>query len=229
MSFAPAIQLEGLAIEAGKKRLLGPVDLSIASGEYVLVVGPSGSGKTTLLRAIAGLSVPAQGSIKLDDQLVSSPGKLSVPPQDRGVGMLFQGAALWPHLSVRKTLAFVLKPRKFAGSELNARIEELLDAVELSGFEDRMPGTLSGGERQRLALARALATEPRFLLMDEPLGPLDAELRSNLLERIERLHLDQEWTTLHVTHDPQPVRSIASREIRIENGQLVENPAEVTE
>lgn len=227
MSFAPAIQLEGLAVEADGQRLLGHVDLSIAQGEYVLVVGPSGSGKTTLLRSIAGLNTPAEGTVALHGQAASKPGCLLLAPEKRRVGMLFQGAALWPHWNVERTLRFVLARRSIKGSAAKARVAELLDAVELKGFDKRMPGTLSGGERQRLALARALASEPQILLMDEPLGPLDAELRAALLQRIEKLHFQNEWTTLHVTHDPGPARAIATREIRIEAGLLV-SPREVS-
>lgn len=217
----PAIALKGLSIHApGSKGdpILGPITLEIQAAEHVLIVGPSGGGKSTLLCAIAGLSIPSSGSIELWGKLASDGSGLALPPERRGVGMLFQGGALWPHMSVKKTLSFVLKN---AGLEAgSARITELLEDVRLGGFEKRMPGTLSGGERQRLALARSMASEPRILLLDEPLGPLDKELRVDLLQTLEDLRLRHSWTTLHVTHDPAEAESFADRILSIQGGKL---------
>ncbi|MEX1024088.1 MAG: ATP-binding cassette domain-containing protein [Planctomycetota bacterium] len=221
MSFAAAIQCRGLTVEAAGRPILGPLDLAVAPGEHVLVVGPSGSGKTTLLRAIAGLALPERGELELFGEPASGKGSLALAPEHRGVAMLFQGAALWPHLSVERTLRFVLARKGVKGGAARARVAELLSSVELVGFERRLPGTLSGGERQRLALARALASRPRIMLLDEPLGPLDAELRASLLARIDSLHHQESWTTLHVTHDPEAARSIATRVLRLERGSLV--------
>ncbi len=213
-----AVRVAGLTVHADRTPLLGPVDLEIAAGEHLLLVGPSGCGKTTLLRALAGLATPTAGTIELFGRTVSSPRRLVVPPEKREVGMLFQGGALWPHMTVKKTLAFVLK---HAGvPDRDARIAELVRRVRLTGLEDRKPATLSGGEKQRLGLARALAMTPRLLLLDEPLGPLDAELRADLLDTLVRLHAEEGWTIVHVTHDPQEASSHASRTLRMEDGAL---------
>jgi iron(III) transport system ATP-binding protein len=213
-----AVRIDALTVHAGATPLLGPLDLEIAEGEHLLLVGPSGCGKTTLLRAIAGLTIPSSGRIELFGRTASEGGRLVVPPEKRGVGMLFQGGALWPHMSVRKTLAFVLKHGQVANPR--ERIAELVHRVRLEGLEDRTPATLSGGEKQRLALARALAVKPRLLLLDEPLGPLDAGLRTDLLETLAQLHAEERWSVLHVTHDPAEALRHASRILRMEGGML---------
>jgi iron(III) transport system ATP-binding protein len=146
--------------------------------------------------------------------------RLVVPPERRGIGFLFQGGALWPHMSARRTLEFVLRAGGTARADLGPRVGELLEQVELAGYEERMPGTLSGGEAQRLALARALACSPRLLLLDEPLGPLDAELRGSLLRMLGELQERLGLTSIHVTHDPGEAREIATRTVRLEGGRL---------
>ena len=211
-----AARVSGLTVHAGKSRLLGPVDLELVEGEHLLLVGPSGCGKTTLLRALAGLATPSAGTVELGGRPASAPGKLLLPPEQRGVGMLFQGGALWPHMSVTKTLAFVL--RHAGVSDVKGRIAELVARVRLEGLEKRTPATLSGGEKQRLALARALAGNPRLVLLDEPLGPLDAELRTDLLATLRRLHQEEGWTMVHVTHDPAEASQHATRTLRMEGG-----------
>ena len=215
-----AVRARGLAVEAAGRTILGPLDLDVEEGEHLLLVGASGSGKTTLLRALAGLVAPALGSIELFGRPASAPGRVLVPPERRGVGMLFQGGALWPHLSVLRTLTFALGSAGVARRERAERAHALLERVELEGFDDRLPGTLSGGEAQRLALARALCGEPRLLLLDEPLGPLDAELRSSLLATLGALHAELGWTTIHVTHDPGEAARVATRTIRLARGRL---------
>ena len=216
-----AVRLRGLEVHAGGRRILGPLDLDVERGESALLVGPSGSGKTTLLRAIAGLCAPAAGTVELDGRPASAPGRVLVPPERRDVGFLFQGGALWPHMSVQRTLTFVLGCRGLSRREARARAAELLARVELTGFEDRRPAELSGGERQRLALARALASGARLLLLDEPLGPLDATLRTSLLQRLHRLHVELGWTTIHVTHDPAEARATATRVLVLREGRLM--------
>lgn len=211
------VVLEGLAVDVEGKRLIGPLDLAVREGEHVLVAGRSGSGKTTMLRAIAGLVRPSAGRVTLFGTLASNAGSLVMRPEERHIGFLFQGGALWPHMSVERQLAFVLKCAKAYSRE---RIVELLDWVELSGFEKRMPGTLSGGEAQRLALARALAVNPRLVLLDEPLGPLDAELRGDLLAKLGVLQNRLNLTVIHVTHAPEEARAIATRIVRMDAGRL---------
>jgi ABC-type Fe3+/spermidine/putrescine transport system ATPase subunit len=202
-----AVSIQGLTVDArgadGPVLILGPIDLEIGPGEHVLLVGPSGCGKSTLLRAIAGLVAPAKGTIEIAGQRASEPSRVVIAPERRRVGMLFQGGALWPHMSAASTLRFALKSSGRPASR--ERIAELLELVQLPGYEKRMPATLSGGEQQRLALARAMASEPRVLLLDEPLGPLDSELRAELLAMLVRLHDELGWTTIHVTHDPMEV------------------------
>jgi iron(III) transport system ATP-binding protein len=215
-----AVRCEALEVELGGERRLGPLDLTVEPGAHLLLCGPSGCGKTTLLRALAGLARPSAGRIHLHGELVSDGARELVPPHRRGIGFLFQGGALWPHMSVRRTLEFALEHAGVTRSERAIRRSELLDWVELSGYDERLPGTLSGGEAQRLALARALAGKPRLLLLDEPLGPLDAELRSALLGRLGRLQRELALTVIHVTHDPAEARTIATREVRLRAGRL---------
>jgi len=223
-----AIELRGLTVELpGGGRAVGPIDLEVPRGEHVLLIGPSGCGKTTLLRAVAGLVAPTAGTVSLFGTLASEPGRVRVRPEARGVGMLFQGGALWPHMSVRRTLAFVL--RVSGGRATSERVAELLSWVRLDGMQERMPSTLSGGEKQRLALARALAGDPRVLLLDEPLGSLHAELRADLLDMLARLHDKLGWTTLHVTHDPDEASVYTARVLRMADGRLVDEPARETE
>ncbi|MDB4489350.1 ATP-binding cassette domain-containing protein [bacterium] len=217
----PAIAIRGLMVQAGDTTILGPVDLDVQAGEHVLLVGPSGSGKSTLLRSIAGLETPAAGEIQLFGETVSAAQGPLTPPQDRGVGLLFQGGALWPHMTVLQTLLFVLKRRGLKGTAAKQRAEELLELVDLPGIPDQKAPTLSGGEAQRLSLARALAGEPRILLLDEPLGPLDAPRRAALLDRLAALEAQLGLTTLHVTHDPGEAERVATRTVSIDaNGAL---------
>lgn len=216
-----AVRVEELVVRAGRRPILGPLTLEIAAGEHALLVGPSGSGKTTLLRAIAGLARPSAGRVTLFGELASEGRDHRLPPARRGVGFLFQRGGLWPHMSVRKHLAFVLKMAGVARGERKRRIAELLDMVELTGLEKRKPAALSGGEAQRLALARAVATQPRLLLLDEPLGPLDAELRASLLDRLDIVQREFGLTLLHVTHDPGEAEHVSGRTLRLEGGALV--------
>jgi len=216
-----ALSIRGLEVHAGKQRILGPIELEVPAGQHVLLVGPSGCGKTTLLRAIAGLGSPSAGTIKIHGELADEGRNRRLPPASRGVGMVFQNGALWPHMRARKQLCFVLRERGMGWRARRRRASELLELVELSGFERRLPGTLSGGEAQRLAIARALASDPRVLLLDEPLGPLDAELRASLLARLVAVRDELGLTILHVTHDPAGAADVAHRVLRMEDGHLV--------
>jgi ABC-type Fe3+/spermidine/putrescine transport system ATPase subunit len=218
-----AVQARGLEVRVPDGRLvLGPLDLDLREGAWALVCGPSGSGKTTLLRALAGLARPSAGTLELFGTQVHAGRRELVPAQARGVGMLFQGGALWPHLGARRTLEFVLAHRGVPRAQRRARAAALLAEVELSGFDERLPGSLSGGEAQRLALARALAMQPRLLLLDEPLGPLDRPLRAALLERLGDLRARLGLTVLHVTHDPDEARALADARVQLAAGGRME-------
>ncbi len=222
MSSTPIVRIQSASVKLGGRVVLGPLELEIARGEHLLVVGPSGCGKTTLLRAIAGLQMLDQGRIWIDGQLAGEGARQLLPPERRRVAMLFQGGALWPHMSARETLGFVLRARRVPRAGHAARIAELLALVELTGLEERKPGALSGGEAQRLALARALAMDPEILLLDEPLGPLDAELRESLITRLAELQERLNLTTVHVTHDPREVERLATRTLHMRAGLPVE-------
>jgi ABC-type sulfate/molybdate transport systems ATPase subunit len=217
-----AVQLEALRVELGGRPVLGPIDLEIERGTWTLLVGPSGSGKTTLLRSVAGLCIPSTGRVLLDGQVASDGAQIRIPAEKRRIGLVFQGggAGLWPHMTARGTLEFVMASRGVPRAERAHRIGALLEMVELRGLEARRPGELSGGEAQRLALARALAHDPRILLLDEPLGPLDARLRGDLVERIRAVHARGDVTILHVTHDPHEVQHLADRSVRLEQGRV---------
>jgi ABC-type sulfate/molybdate transport systems ATPase subunit len=214
------IELSRVEVVLAGGRVLGPLDLAVSSGEYVLVVGRSGSGKTTLLRTIAGLARPRSGRVVLDGHVASEGARVRIRPEDRGVGFLFQGGGLWPHLTVSATIDFVLAQRKVPRDDRMRRTAELLEWAELRGVESRRPGTLSGGECQRLALARAIATDPRILLLDEPLGPLDAELRAALIAKLATLKGRADRATLHVTHDPAEVAHLATRTVHMAGGKV---------
>lgn len=220
-----ALLIRGLEVWRDQQPVLRGLDLELNPGEQVLLVGRSGSGKSSLLRAIAGLLEPRAGQISIGGQLVTDGPRLLVPAERRGIGYLFQGGALWPHLSVRASLEFVLAGQGLRRSERQNRLAAVLEEVELVGFDQRLPRTLSGGEAQRLALARALVVRPRLLLLDEPLGPLDADLRRSLLERLDSLRLAHGFAALHVTHDPAEAARPDSRILRLSEGRLHSSPA----
>jgi ABC-type sugar transport system ATPase subunit len=185
---------------------LRDVNLEIAGGEYLVIAGPSGSGKTTLLRLVAGLDSPTAGDILIAGGRIND-----VPPADRDVAMVFQSAALYPHLTVERNLAFGLAHRRLAASEVQSRIVETADMLAISPLLDRLPAEISGGERQRVAIGRALIRRPRVLLLDEPLSDLDFPLRARLRSDLARLRGAWEITVLHVTHDQSEAMALGDR------------------
>jgi iron(III) transport system ATP-binding protein len=206
-----------LAKSFGRTVALHPISFSVKEGERVAVSGPSGSGKTTLLRLLAGLERPTAGEILEGDSVVNSPHH-SVPPWRRGVGMLFQNLSLWPHLRVREQLELML-PRPAGGrSGRRSRAREILAQVGLLNLEERYPAELSGGERQRVAWARAVASKPKLLLLDEPLTSLDPPLREDLLRLTEEYARAAGCTLILVTHDPAVACRIGESTLRLDRG-----------
>jgi sulfate transport system ATP-binding protein len=198
------ISVQSVSKRFSEYEALGDVSLEVAEGSLTALLGPSGSGKSTLLRIIGGLELPDAGRVFVDGVDVTG-----VPPQRRGIGFVFQHYAAFRHMTVRDNVAFGLKVRKEPKARVRSRTAELLGIVGLTGYADRYPNQLSGGQRQRMALARALAVEPRVLLLDEPFGALDAKVRAELREWLRRLHEEVEVTTLLVTHDQEEAMSIA--------------------
>jgi sulfate transport system ATP-binding protein len=205
---------------------LEDVSLEVPDGSLTALLGPSGSGKSTLLRIIAGLEAPTAGTVVIGGQDVTH-----LPPQRREIGFVFQHYAAFKHMSVRDNVAFGLKIRKQPRDRVRARVDELLEIVGLTGWADRYPGQLSGGQRQRMALARALAVEPAVLLLDEPFGALDANVRQELREWLRRLHDEVHVTTVIVTHDQEEAMAISDRIVVLDRGRVQQTgePREVYE
>ena len=197
-----AIRINNLTKRFGNVTAVNNVSLAIESGSFLTLLGPSGCGKTTLLRCITGLEDPNEGEIFIGDKLVySSRERISVPPGERDLGLVFQNYALWPHMKVYKNMTFALETQKMSVEEMDKRVKDSLAEVKMSGYEDRYPREMSGGQQQRIALARMLAYRPKVFLMDEPLSNLDARLRMDMRIELKRLHHVTGATTVYVTHD----------------------------
>jgi sulfate transport system ATP-binding protein len=209
------ITVHGLSKRYGDFAALDDVSLEIPDGELTALLGPSGSGKSTLLRVVAGLEVPDEGRVEIAGRDATH-----VPPQRREIGFVFQHYAAFKHMTVRDNVAFGLKIRKRPKAEIEAKVSELLRIVGLDGFQRRYPAQLSGGQRQRMALARALAVEPRVLLLDEPFGALDAKVRAELRTWLRRLHEEVHVTTVLVTHDQEEAMEVADRIAVLDAGRV---------
>jgi ABC-type Fe3+/spermidine/putrescine transport system ATPase subunit len=218
---AAAVALTGVTKRFPSHVALKDVSLGMAAGTAVVILGPSGCGKTTLLRIIAGLEVPESGEVALDGRTVSAAGRAIVPPHERGVGFVFQDLALWPHLTVRQNLDFVLGSTKTLPAERSRRAQEALALVRIEPFAARYPHQLSGGEQQRVALARAIVGEPRVLLLDEPFASLDEELRADLRSELARLQRVLHLTTVYVTHDRDDADALADSVVEMRAGRIV--------
>lgn len=219
--------IDSISKRFGTVQAVDRVSFTCRRGELVAILGPSGCGKTTLLRMIAGFEAPDAGSILLDGEPLQG-----MPPEARRVGLLFQNYALFPHMTVEQNIAYGLQfPRPKRAQEVRARVEALLDLVELPGYQDRRPDQLSAGQQQRVAIARALAPEPRLLLLDEPLSALDVALREHLRLNIRRIQRELGLTTLYVTHDQEEALSIADRIVVMHGGRVEQfgTPKEVYE
>ena len=205
------IVLKNISYRVENRPLFEDFNLQVTPKERLVILAPSGAGKSTLLRLIAGFVLPQNGEIILDGQTVSQDGKIFVEPHQRGVGMLFQDLALWPHLDVGGNIAFGLKIQKMKREARQKKVEEMLAMVGLQGYESRKVNTLSGGEQQRVALARALALSPKIMLMDEPLSSLDAERNKALRKEIVRLQEEMGFTLIYVTHSQEEADEIGTR------------------
>jgi sulfate transport system ATP-binding protein len=225
-----SIAVRGVSKRFKAVTVLDDINVDVAAGELVALLGPSGSGKTTLLRVIAGLEIADRGSVVLDGEDATSR-----PVKERGVGFVFQHYALFRHMTVFENVAFGLrvKPRRSRPSEedIESKVRDLLELVQLDSYADRYPSQLSGGQRQRIALARALAVGPRVLLLDEPFGALDAKVRQDLRRSLRDLHDDLGVTTVFVTHDQEEALELADRVVLMNRGvvEQVGSPQEVYE
>jgi len=200
------LRFEGIAKSYGSVAALLPTDLAVAAGEFLTLLGPSGSGKTTLLNLTAGYVEPSAGRVVLGGRDITD-----LPARARNIGMVFQSYALFPHMSVADNIAYGLKVRRRPAGEIRVKVETVLALVDLQGYGARAIQQLSGGQQQRVALARALVIEPDVLLMDEPLGALDRQLRRNVQLELRRLHEEHRRTTLYVTHDQEEALILSDR------------------
>jgi iron(III) transport system ATP-binding protein len=224
------IKIRQLSKSYGAYQALKSCDLVIPDGALLALLGPSGCGKSTTLQLLAGFDTPSEGEIWAGEQLLSSPRKV-IPPEHRGISLVFQNYAIWPHKTVAENVAFGLKLRKLGKAELEARLTKALDTVRLGALRDRYPFELSGGQQQRVALARALAVEPNILLLDEPLSNLDAHLREEMRFEIRRVHDELGITTVYVTHDQGEALVTADRVAVMRGGvvQQLGSPEEIFE
>ena len=217
-----SVEVVGVTRRFGAALALDHVDLAVRTGEFVALLGPSGSGKTTLLRILAGLDFPDAGAVRIGGRDVAD-----VPARRRGVRFVFQHYALFRHMTVFENVAFGLRVRarhiRPSGEEISRRVHDLLNLVQLGFLADRLPSQLSGGQRQRVALARALAVEPKVLLLDEPFGALDANVRRDLRRWLRRLHDEIHLTSVFVTHDQEEAIELADRVVIINRGIVEQN------
>ncbi|MCK1440570.1 ABC transporter ATP-binding protein [Bradyrhizobium sp. 15] len=212
-----AIALRGISKMYGPVPALRPTDLSVETGEFLTLLGPSGSGKTTLLNLIAGATGPTTGVILLDGRDITR-----MPPRERGIGMVFQNYALMPHMTVFENVAYPLRARHSPSKTIRAKVMEALERVGLRGFEDRKPRQLSGGQQQRVGIARCIVYSPAIIMMDEPLGALDKNLREQMQGEIKRLHKELGTTFIYVTHDQEEALNMSDRICLMSTGAIAQ-------
>lgn len=210
------LELKAINKSFGSSHIVNNLDLQIMDGEFLTILGPSGCGKTTTLRMIAGFEMPDSGQILLNNQDISN-----FPPYKRNVNTVFQNYALFPHLNVEENIAFGLHQKKMSKSEINKRVDEMLELVQMEAFKTRKPFEMSGGQQQRVAIARAIAPDPEILLLDEPLGALDLKLRKQMQFELKQLHKDLNKTFVYVTHDQEEALTMSDR-IAVMNQGIIE-------
>lgn len=211
------IELKGIVKRFDDETILKSLDLSIKDGEFVTLLGPSGCGKTTTLRIIAGFETPDEGEVLFAGKNINK-----VPPNKRNINTVFQRYALFPHLNVKDNIAFGLKLRKTPQSEIDRKVEEMLELVNLKGFGSRSTISLSGGQQQRVAIARAIVNEPKVLLLDEPLGALDLKLRKEMQIELKKLHERLDMTFLYVTHDQEEALTMSDTVVVMNHGEILQ-------
>ncbi|MBY6035055.1 ABC transporter ATP-binding protein [Fictibacillus nanhaiensis] len=219
MSF---LTIDNLSLSFGDVKVLNELSLSIKKGELVTLLGPSGCGKSTLLRSIAGLVEADNGTIVIDEKEVTH-----INPKDREVGMVFQSYALFPNMTVEENISFGLKMKKMSNSEIQQKVQSMIQLVGLNGKERSYPRELSGGQQQRAALGRALVVEPKVLLLDEPLSALDAQIRARLQTQIREIQQKLGITMVFVTHDQEEAMAISDRIFLMNNGEIAQSGSPV--
>ncbi|MCP4198166.1 MAG: ABC transporter ATP-binding protein [Proteobacteria bacterium] len=216
------LSLVDVTFEHKNDKLFDGLTFKIKSGEIVSLLGPSGSGKSTMIRLFLGFAAPNKGDVNVGGRIVSSNGRVLVPPEERNLAVVFQDLALWPHLSVQGNLDFGLKAKRIEKPEREQQIFEMLARLGLQGKAHRYPDQLSGGEKQRVAIARALSLDPSAILLDEPLSNLDAALKRELMTVFRELFKEHDVTALYVTHDLREAAALGDRIVVIESGRLVQ-------
>ncbi|MGI6269743.1 MAG: ABC transporter ATP-binding protein [Candidatus Howiella sp.] len=222
----PILSIENITKSFGENRVLDRLSLRVGRGRFVTLLGPSGCGKTTTIRIVAGLETPDAGRVLLNGEDVTA-----LPPDKRRVNTVFQNYALFPHLDVYNNIAYGLKVRRLPRSEIRKKVSDILALVELPGFENRSPAELSGGQRQRVAIARALVLDPEILLLDEPLGALDLQLRRQMQRELKAIQLRLGITFIYITHDQEEAMSMSDDIILMQNGRIEQQgtPREIYE
>ncbi|MFI0843534.1 ABC transporter ATP-binding protein [Mesorhizobium sp. IMUNJ 23232] len=215
------IRVETLSRRYGNIAAVDGISLDFPTGSFTALLGPSGCGKTTLLRLIAGFEAPAEGQILFDGKLMADPER-QVAPESRGVGVVFQSYALWPHMDVAGNVAYPLKTRRTASTEIATRVGDVLEIVGLAGFQARRIEELSGGQRQRVALARCLVADQKIILFDEPLANLDMHLRASMVDAFRDIHRRTGATIVYVTHDQAEALALADRVAVMSKGKLLQ-------
>lgn len=210
------LELKAINKSFGNSHIVNNLDLEIMDGEFLTILGPSGCGKTTTLRMIAGFEMPDSGQVLLSKQDITN-----LPPYKRNVNTVFQNYALFPHLNVEENIAFGLHQLKMSKSDINKRVDEMLELVQMRAFKTRKPFEMSGGQQQRVAIARAIAPDPEILLLDEPLGALDLKLRKQMQFELKQLHKALKKTFVYVTHDQEEALTMSDR-IAVMNQGIIE-------